>query len=80
MPGWAIALFVLTLLVPVALTTIDALARARRRGHLIGRSLALVLGTAVPFLLALAVVDAARLLGRDLGRAARSARRRRRSR
>jgi hypothetical protein len=62
-PGWAIALFVLTLLVPVALTTIDALARARRRGHLIGRSLTLVLGTAVPFLLALAVVAGARLVG-----------------
>jgi hypothetical protein len=62
-PGWAIALFVLTLLVPVALTTIDALARARRRGHLIGRSLTLVLGTAVPFLLALAVVEGARLAG-----------------
>jgi hypothetical protein len=62
-PGWAIALFVLTLLVPVALTTIDALARARRRGHLMGRSLALVLGAAIPFLLALVVVELARLLG-----------------
>lgn len=62
-PGWAISLFVLTLLVPVALTTVDALARVRRRGHLIGRSLALVLAAAVPFALALGVVLAARLLG-----------------
>jgi Peptidase family M28 len=62
-PGWAISLFVLTLLVPVALTSIDALARARRRGHQIVRSLVLVLAAAVPFGLALAVVLAARLLG-----------------
>lgn len=62
-PGWAIALFVLTLLVPIALTTIDALARARRRGHQIVRSLALVLASAVPFALACAVVLAARWLG-----------------
>ncbi len=62
-PGWAISLFVLTLLVPVALTSIDALARARRRGHQIVRSLALVLAAAVPFGLALAVVLVARLLG-----------------
>jgi hypothetical protein len=62
-PGWAISLFVLTLLVPVALTSIDALARARRRGHLIGRSLALVVAAAVPFALAVGVVLAARMLG-----------------
>jgi hypothetical protein len=62
-PGWAISLFVLTLLVPVALTSIDALARARRRGHLIGRSLALVAAAAVPFVLAVGVVLAARMLG-----------------
>jgi hypothetical protein len=62
-PGWAISLFVLTLLIPVALTSIDALARARRRGHLIGRSAALVVASAVPFALAVGVVLAARLLG-----------------
>jgi hypothetical protein len=62
-PGWAIALFVLTLLVPVALTSVDALARARRRGHLIGRALALVIGAGIPFALAVGVVLAARLLG-----------------
>jgi hypothetical protein len=62
-PGWAISLFVLTLLIPVALTSIDALARARRRGHLIGRSLALVVAAAVPFGLAVGVVLAARMIG-----------------
>jgi hypothetical protein len=62
-PGWAISLFVLTLLIPVALTSIDALARARRRGHLIGRSLTLVVAAAVPFALAVGVVLAARMLG-----------------
>jgi peptidase M28-like protein len=62
-PGWAMSLFVLTLLIPVALTSIDALARARRRGHLIGRSAALVVASAVPFALAVGVVLAARLLG-----------------
>ncbi|MFZ0091470.1 MAG: hypothetical protein WAL63_18325, partial [Solirubrobacteraceae bacterium] len=62
-PGWAIALFTLALLVPVAMTTVDALARARRRGHLLGRSVALVLAAAVPFVLAVLVVLAAGVLG-----------------
>jgi hypothetical protein len=62
-PGWAISLFVLTLLVPVALTSIDALARARRRGHQIVRSLLLVVAAAGPFALGLGVVLAARLTG-----------------
>jgi hypothetical protein len=62
-PGWAISLFVLSLLVPVALTSVDALARARRRGHMIGRSAVLVVAAAIPFALAVGVVLAARLLG-----------------
>ena len=62
-PGWAISLFVLALIVPVALTTVDGLARARRRGHLIGRSVLTVLGAAVPFALAIGVVLAGRLVG-----------------
>src|SRR6202020_3534632 len=32
-PGWALSLFVLTLIVPVLLTTVDACARASRRGY-----------------------------------------------
>ncbi len=51
-PGWAIALFVLTLIVPVLLTTVDACARASRRGYPLLRSLIAVLGTALPFLAA----------------------------
>jgi len=62
-PGWALSLFALALFVPVLMTTIDGVARARRRGHLIWRSLALVIASAVPFLLAVLVVLAARLLG-----------------
>ena len=62
-PGWAIALFVLALLVPVVLTTVDGLARARRRGHVIWRSLVLVLAAAAPFALGVLVVIAVRLLG-----------------
>jgi hypothetical protein len=62
-PGWAISLFALALLVPVLLTTIDGVARARRRGHAIWRSLALVIASTVPFALAVLVVLAAGLLG-----------------
>jgi len=62
-PGWAISLFALALLVPVVMTTIDGVARARRRGHLIGRSLALVIASASPFVLGVLVVIAARLAG-----------------
>ncbi|MGI9184500.1 MAG: hypothetical protein ACR2GZ_05965 [Solirubrobacteraceae bacterium] len=62
-PGWAISVFVLALIVPVLLTTIDGLARARRRGHAVWRWLVLTLLAAVPFALAVLVVLAARLLG-----------------
>ena len=62
-PGWAISLFVLALLVPVVMTTIDGVARARRRGHVIWRSLALVIAAGIPFVLGVLVVVAARLLG-----------------
>jgi hypothetical protein len=62
-PGWAISLFVLALIVPVLLTTIDGLARARRRGHSVWRWLVLVLVAAVPFALAVLVVLGARVVG-----------------
>lgn len=62
-PGWAVSLFVLALLVPVAMTTVDGVARARRRGHAMGRSLALVLAAALPFVCAVLAVLLARLLG-----------------
>ncbi|HEY6526438.1 MAG TPA: hypothetical protein VIY10_21820 [Solirubrobacteraceae bacterium] len=62
-PGWAISLFVLSLLVPVLMTTIDGVARARRRGHIIWRSLTVVLAAAVPFALLIGMVLLARLVG-----------------
>ena len=62
-PGWAISLFVLSLLVPVLMTTIDGVARARRRGHIIWRSLTVILAAAVPFMLLVGMVLLARLIG-----------------
>jgi hypothetical protein len=62
-PGWAIALFVLTLILPVLMTTVDAIARASRRGHRLGRSLIAVLGTALPFVAAVLVVLVGRMAG-----------------
>jgi len=56
-PAWAIRLLVLALIVPVALATVDGLARARRRGYRVGRWVAWVLTACIPFVLAaLAVV------------------------
>jgi hypothetical protein len=62
-PGWAISLFVLALLAPVVMTTIDGVARARRRGHALWRSLVVVLAAAAPFVLGIAIVLLARLIG-----------------
>jgi hypothetical protein len=62
-PGWAISLFVLALIVPVLLTTIDGVARARRRGHVIWRSLTVILAAGIPFMLLVGMVLLARLIG-----------------
>jgi hypothetical protein len=62
-PGWALSVFVLALLVPVALTTVDGVARARRRGHVIWRSVAVILAVAAPLAAAVLVVLIARLGG-----------------
>lgn len=62
-PGWAIRLFVLALILPVLVATIDGLARARRRGHAIWRWVIWVLAGALPFALAVLVVLGARLTG-----------------
>jgi len=45
------------------MTTIDGVARARRRGYIIWRSLALVIAAALPFALGVLVVLAGRLVG-----------------
>jgi hypothetical protein len=62
-PGWAVSLFVLGLLIPVVMTTLDGLARARRRGHVIWRSVVLLLGAGVPFIVFGLVVLVARVVG-----------------
>jgi hypothetical protein len=62
-PGWAIELFVLALIVPVLLATVDGLARARRRGHVLWRWVIWVLAGALPFALAALVILGARLTG-----------------
>ncbi len=62
-PGWAISLFVLALIVPVLLATIDGLARARRRAAVVWRWVVLVLAAAIPFGLAAMVVLGAKVVG-----------------
>jgi hypothetical protein len=62
-PAWAIRLFVLALIVPVLMATIDGMARARRRGHPILRWVGWVLCGALAFVPALALVLAAKLVG-----------------
>jgi hypothetical protein len=62
-PGWAVRLLVLALILPVLMTTIDGVARARRRGHRPLRWTVWVLAAAVPFALVEAVVLCSRLAG-----------------
>lgn len=62
-PGWAISLFVLALVIPVLLAAIDGFARARRRHYQALRWLIVVLCAAVPFALGVAVILGARLVG-----------------
>jgi hypothetical protein len=62
-PAWAVGLLALALIAPVLLTVIDALARARRRGHSLRRWTAWALVGAVPFLLAYLLIRFAVLSG-----------------
>jgi hypothetical protein len=62
-PAWAIKVLVLALILPVLLTMVDGLARARRRGNPILRWLLWVLAGAVPFFLAVLVVVGAKVTG-----------------
>jgi hypothetical protein len=62
-PAWAIRLFVLALMVPVLGATIDGIARVRRRGHPVLRWALWALCAAFPFVLALMLVLAAKLVG-----------------
>lgn len=62
-PAWAMRLFVLALMVPVLGATIDGIARVRRRGHSVLRWAMWVLCAALPFVIALALVYAVKLVG-----------------
>jgi hypothetical protein len=62
-PGWAISVFVLALVVPVLLTTIDGIARALRRGYRVWRWVLVVLLAAIPFALGALVILGARVVG-----------------
>jgi Peptidase family M28 len=62
-PAWAIRVLVLGLIAPVLFATVDALARARRRGHRVARWMIWVLSACVPFVLAVAAVLGLRATG-----------------
>ncbi len=62
-PMWAVKLLVLAWILPVLLTTIDGVARARRRGYGVARWVLWVLAGAVPFALATLLIVALRGAG-----------------
>jgi hypothetical protein len=62
-PGWALSLLALTLILPVLVTSIDALARARRRGEPVIPWLAWVAAGVVPFVAGLALAELMVLVG-----------------
>jgi hypothetical protein len=62
-PLWAVRLLVFVLILPVLAVTIDGLARARRRGNTISRWLGWALAAGVPFVLAVLLVEVAKLTG-----------------
>jgi hypothetical protein len=62
-PAWAVRLLVLGLIVPVLGATIDAFARARRRGHAVGSWAGRILAAGVPLALGVAIVLFAKGVG-----------------
>lgn len=62
-PGWALALLALTLLLPAALTSLDALVRARRAGARVGWALAWASSRSLPLLAALLLLYLLALTG-----------------
>lgn len=62
-PAWAVRLLVLALIAPVLVATIDGLARARRRGHRVGRWMLWVLSACLPFVLAVLAIVGLRAVG-----------------
>lgn len=62
-PEWAVRLLVLALIAPVLAVTVDGMARARRRGYVVGRWVLWVLSAGVPFVLAVLAIEFSRLAG-----------------
>jgi hypothetical protein len=62
-PGWSIRLLVLMLVVPVVMTTVDGLARARRRGHAVLGGIGWALSWALAFVLGALAILGAQLVG-----------------
>jgi hypothetical protein len=62
-PAWAVRVLVLALMLPVLVTTVDGLARARRRGHRIARWILWVLSACLPFVLAVLAILALEAIG-----------------
>lgn len=62
-PAWAIRMFVLALMIPVVVATIDGVARARRRGHTITRWALWALCGALPLVLAVVLIRVLGLVG-----------------
>jgi hypothetical protein len=63
MPGWVLSLLALTLLLPVVVGSVDAFARARRRGHPVAGWLRWVAVAAAPFVAGLALAELLALAG-----------------
>lgn len=59
-PEWAVRLLILALIIPVLIATVDGIARVHRRGHSVARWTIWVLAGALPFVLAVLLVDALR--------------------
>jgi hypothetical protein len=63
LPGWALALLAIALLVPVGLVSVDGLARASRANEPVLGALLWTLGRSIPFLAALVLAFLISLLG-----------------
>jgi hypothetical protein len=63
LPGWAVRLVTLALIIPVLLAAVDGLARVRRRHHPVGMWLSWVLSGALPFAGALGFAFVLRFTG-----------------
>jgi hypothetical protein len=63
LPGWALALLAIALMVPIGLVSVDGLARASRGGEPVLASLLWTLGRSIPFLAVLVLAFALALAG-----------------